>query len=113
MSSNKMSRKDFLSMSAVLGVSSLVGSSSLMTSCSGGGAVKIKFIMDLDAETYEVHLNGTKAGGGTITGGYRRLTFQIENKIATQADFAADGFTAEELAQMPYITIDNLKLYLA
>ena len=38
MSNNKMSRKDFLSMSAVLGVSSLVGSSSLMTSCSGGGA---------------------------------------------------------------------------
>ena len=34
MSNNKLSRKDFLSMSAVLGVSSLVGSSAMMTSCS-------------------------------------------------------------------------------
>ena len=33
MSSNKMSRKDFLSLSAVAGVSTLVGSSALMTSC--------------------------------------------------------------------------------
>ena len=33
-----MSRKDFLSMSAVLGVSSLVGSSAMMTSCKGGSA---------------------------------------------------------------------------
>ena len=34
MSNNKMSRKDFLSLSAVAGVSTLVGSSTLMTSCS-------------------------------------------------------------------------------
>ena len=33
MSSNKMSRKDFLSLSAVAGISTLVGSSALMTSC--------------------------------------------------------------------------------
>ena len=38
MSNNKLSRKDFLSMSAVLGVSSLVGSSAMMTSCKGGSA---------------------------------------------------------------------------
>ena len=40
MSKNKMSRKDFLSMSAVLGVSSLVGSSAMMTSCGGNTASK-------------------------------------------------------------------------
>ena len=39
MSKNKMSRKDFLSMSAVLGVTSLVGSSAALTSCQEKGPV--------------------------------------------------------------------------
>ena len=39
MSKNKMSRKDFLSLSAIAGVSTLVGSSTLMTSCGPKGPV--------------------------------------------------------------------------
>ena len=39
MSKNKMSRKDFLSLSAIAGVSTLVGSSTLMTSCGEKGPV--------------------------------------------------------------------------
>ena len=35
MSKNKISRKDFLSYSALLGVSSMVGSSAILSSCSG------------------------------------------------------------------------------
>ncbi|MBR5864486.1 MAG: Gfo/Idh/MocA family oxidoreductase, partial [Alistipes sp.] len=39
MSKNKMSRKDFLSLSAIAGVSTLVGSSAMMTSCGEKGPV--------------------------------------------------------------------------
>ena len=39
MSKNKMSRKDFLSLSAMAGVTGLVGSSSILTSCGEKGPV--------------------------------------------------------------------------
>ena len=61
MSKNKMSRKDFLSLSAMAGVTGLVGSSSLLTSCGEKGPVYTPL---KEAGTYYIPVLNDKADDG-------------------------------------------------
>ena len=61
MSKNKMSRKDFLSLSAMAGVTGLVGSSSILTSCGEKGPVYTPL---KEAGTYYIPVLNDKADDG-------------------------------------------------
>ncbi|MBR3793389.1 MAG: Gfo/Idh/MocA family oxidoreductase [Alistipes sp.] len=111
MSNNKMSRKDFLSMSAVLGVSSLVGSSSLMTSCSGGGAAANAPIERLQG-VYVPVLNDKADDGRELKAGVIGCGGRGSGAIVNLLE-AANGITVTALGDTFADRLEGLKKDLA
>ena len=111
MSNNKMSRKDFLSMSAVLGVSSLVGSSAMMTSCKGGSASANAPIERLQG-VYVPVLNDKADDGRELKAGVIGCGGRGSGAIVNLLE-AANGITVTALGDTFADRLESLKKDLA
>ena len=106
-----MSRKDFLSMSAVLGVSSLVGSSAMMTSCGGTTASKATPIARLQ-DVYVPVLNDKADDGRELKAGVIGCGGRGSGAIVNLLE-AANGIKVTALGDTFADRLESLKKNLA